>query len=218
MQYHMSSVALYDFFLITHIDYLNIKPEFHLEMVEDTNSGSITQYICHATLSVFSTLVWERLGESSVIKHVAPQPQDTYEAEEICQTYSQDNNNNVLSFTVQNSTLAIADGLVSRQCITLIVCEMKQSSFDSYRCVATSHVNDSKTFGPEITVGPSTASTPTPQDNVTYAVIGCVSLALITMLILLIILMAVCIHLRINRAKSDSHRVTYRKREENIYY
>ena len=196
-----------------HTEYLKFKPYFHPDTSGSTTSGGDKQYLCNATLPVSSSLTWEGLDEGTKIKHLPHQ--EVYEVDELCQTYSEESD--VLSFTTQNLTVSTKDGLVSQQVVILITC---QTSFGTYRCAATSSDGGQISYGSQITLGMTTATSATPTNImvVIYTGIGC-GLVVLTLVSILLAIVAVYIYQRI-RSKTDKRerRVTYRKREENIYY
>ena len=148
---------------------------------------------------------------------ITPLKSIAHDVNDLCQAYTF---REAISLTINNSTLYTLEGLVSRQTIALVICNMKYSMVGVYECIAQSSMGEA-TSGPQISIDivPS-ASSPSHNNNmlVPYLIMGCV---LISVLLLVAILVIVIAHFWLryqSKRLKSSGTVVHRKREENIYF
>ena len=151
------------------------------------------------------------------MKLITPLNSIAHNVNDLCQAYAQERYySEAISLTISYSTLYTLEGLVSRQTIALVICNMKSSMVGVYQCVAQSSMGEA-TSGPHISIDiiPSAASH---NMLVPYLIMGCV---LIMILLLVAILVIVIAHFWLRHQSKrfeSSGTVMHRKREENIYF
>lgn len=218
------------FYFTHHLDYLQIKPNFQYitavnsraQTTEYIAEGITTYYICNATIPISSFVLWRRLDNKTVptMKHVTPLNSVVHNVNDLCQTYEEDRD--TISLTTSNSTLYTSEGLVRRQMVALVICNMKPSTVGMYQCVAQSTMGEVTSESPiSIEIIPSATSPSQTNNNsmlVPYLAVGCV---VITILLLLAIVVIVITHFWLRHQSKHfkpGNTVMHRRREENIYY
>ena len=185
--------------------------------------GNTAYYICNATIPVSSFLVWKREDNKTVpaMKLITPLNSIAHDMNNLCQAYAKDRYSETISLTINNSSLYTLEGLVSRQTIVLVICNMKSSMVGVYQCVAQSSMGEA-TSGPQISIDilPS-ASSPSHNNHnmlVPYLIMSCVLIGILLLVALLVIVIGYFWLRHQSKQLKSSGTVMHRKREENIYF
>ena len=208
-----------------YIGYIQIEPTFHDVKVNSQTTEFITErdttyYICNATIPVSSFLVWKRQDNEIVptMKLMTSVNSIAHDVSDMCQTYTQERLSEAMSLIINNSTLYTVDGLVSRQTIALVICNIKSSRAGVYQCIAQSYTGEA-TIGAQISIDVTPSVSSSSRGLVTYLIMGCVPTAILLLVaILVIVITYFWYRYQLKRLKSRENSAGMRRRmEENIY-
>ena len=210
-----------------YIGYIQIEPTFHdvkinSQTTEVITEGDTAYYICNATVPVSSFLVWKRLDNKIVptMKLTTSVNSIAHDVSDMCQTYTQERLSEAMSLIINNSTLYTVEGLVSRQTIALVICNMKSSRAGVYQCIAQSYTGE-VTIGAQISIDVTPSVSSSSHNLVAYLIMGCVPTAILLLVaILVIVITYFWYRYQSKRLKSRENSAGMRRRrprEENIY-